>query len=425
VKNFHIPTLKKNVSASIVRDVNDIHCVTCKVPHRFSVSEPVCVILTDQNFPPALPTCSDACCCVVLWLKDCFLSELPGLLKEYFGNRQKFLPEGSVLMFGSLSHLAKRGLENYAEECVKMQKVFSNMLPVTCSITHLVFVPLGGVDSEGLIRDLYDLDCWLRTGTGTNIPSLPDARIKFWETLCGSNKGTDRHSGRTMFMPECLTSSTKIRTVSERPPAELPEKIKPLTEAEEKTLIVTMCREINENYALNIDENPDLTRCSDSGTGKNNGFSGRVFAIGGSHLSRLAGGLVSQNCEVINLTKPGWKADPESITECKNKLRSYNLTDEDTVLLDLLSNSVYCGTDELGIPADPINTDGKWHIAGELTIRPKTVLKSILNQSSELFGNTAPRIISMVPVPRYISAKCCNTKDHIKKLHGSGLYRGY
>jgi hypothetical protein len=52
------------------------------------------------------------------------LSEQPGILKEFFGARAGYLPEGSILFFGSLSHLALRGLENYSEEAVKMLKVF-------------------------------------------------------------------------------------------------------------------------------------------------------------------------------------------------------------------------------------------------------------------------------------------------------------
>jgi hypothetical protein len=156
VKNFHITAMKRNVSTSIVREGNEIRCVTCKSFHAFTGSEPVCVILTDQNFP-ALPTEKMELCCVVVRLEDCFLSELPSLLKEFFGNRFGYLPEGSLLMFGSLSHLGKRGLESYAEECIKLQKVFTNMLPKTCSVTHLLVVPLGGIESAGMIRDLYDL----------------------------------------------------------------------------------------------------------------------------------------------------------------------------------------------------------------------------------------------------------------------------
>jgi hypothetical protein len=52
-------------------------------------------------------------------------------------------------MFGSLSHLSNRGLENYAEECMKMKKVLTNMLPKSCTVTHVVFVPLEGVGGGG------------------------------------------------------------------------------------------------------------------------------------------------------------------------------------------------------------------------------------------------------------------------------------
>jgi hypothetical protein len=412
VKNFHIPAMKRNVSTNIIRDGNEIRCVTCKNTHVFTGSEPVCVILTDQNFPPALPTDKMELCCIVIRLEDCFLSELPGLLKEFFGNRTGYLPEGSLLLFGSQSHLGKRGLENYAEECVKLQKVFTNMLPRTCSITHLLVVPLGGIESAGLIRDLYDLDCWLRVNTGTNVPSLPAARTKLWEILNSSNTGTGTHSDRTLFLPESLTSSNKIRTISGRPPV-VPEKIEPISEKDEVSIVETLCREINENYALNIDENPVLIRCSETETESKIG-TGRIFAIGGSHIARLAGGLACHDCEIINLSKPGWIADPVSIADCAAKLKTYNLSDADTVICDLLSNSIFCGTDSKGNPSDPEKINGVWHIVGELTIRPKTVLKTVLQNCNDIFGQVSPRVICLVPVARYISAKCCNDRDHVK-----------
>jgi hypothetical protein len=107
---------------------------------------------------------------------------MPGLLKEYFGKRSGFLPEGSMVMFGSLSHLARRGLENYADECIKMKKVFANMLPKSCIVTHVVLLPLGGLVGAAVIRDLYDLDSWL-IGAGGGDASLPAARGELWRAV--------------------------------------------------------------------------------------------------------------------------------------------------------------------------------------------------------------------------------------------------
>jgi hypothetical protein len=134
--------LKKNVSSSVSRWDEGIFCVSCDENHDFNVDKPFVVFITDQNFPPSLPA-GETRCCVVLRLEDCLLSEQPGILKEFFGNRSGYLPEGSMLCFGSLSHLTMRGLETYADEVVKTFKVFSIRLSAGCIVAHTVLLPLG------------------------------------------------------------------------------------------------------------------------------------------------------------------------------------------------------------------------------------------------------------------------------------------
>jgi hypothetical protein len=252
VTNFHIPSLKKNVSASVTRDKDDLHCVSCNSSHSFSGTEPVVVILTDQNFSPSLPA-QNTQCCVILRLEDCLLSELPGVLKEFFGSRTRYLPEGSLLVFGSLSHLVARGPENYAEEAVKMAKVFTNMLHVSCSVTHNIFLPLGGVASPGIIRDMYDVDSWLRAGTVSSSLSLPKTRAAVWQTLCEENGDsvTRSHAERTLYLPESLRESKKIRTVAAEIP-NLPEQFKPISPEGEAKIIHCLMHEIADIYAIKV-----------------------------------------------------------------------------------------------------------------------------------------------------------------------------
>jgi hypothetical protein len=107
VRNFQITELNKNNSASVADDDRKLACVSCPVKHVFDGSNPVCLILTDQNFPPSLLSVEGQCC-VIIRTEDAYLHELPGLLKEYFGKKSGFLPEGSIAMFGSLSHLSNR-----------------------------------------------------------------------------------------------------------------------------------------------------------------------------------------------------------------------------------------------------------------------------------------------------------------------------
>ena len=54
VKNFHCIYYKMNVSMSV--NPKDLVCLTCPEKHAFikhgPSSLPVCVVLTDQSFPP-------------------------------------------------------------------------------------------------------------------------------------------------------------------------------------------------------------------------------------------------------------------------------------------------------------------------------------------------------------------------------------
>jgi hypothetical protein len=61
---------------------------------------------------------------------------------QYFGGLPGCLPEGSMVMYGSLSQLAKRGLENYSVEYVKIKKVITNVIPKSCTRLFVTSLPL-------------------------------------------------------------------------------------------------------------------------------------------------------------------------------------------------------------------------------------------------------------------------------------------
>jgi hypothetical protein len=225
-----------------------------------------------------------------------------------------------VLYFGLLSHLAMRGIETYAKEVVKLYKVFSNMLASGCSVAHAVTVPLGGIQSEGLVRDLYDLDSWLRSGIVGNMLSLPVTREKLWKIIGRECRHwADNATGeRSLFMPENFTSSHKIRTISGSVGESLPAEIEPLSARGEKELVECLMHEIVDRHAIAVNTEPHLDRCSgdlvfsnENDTGKNP----RLFAIGASHVARIVGGLAECGLDIVNLAKPGWTLNDTSAAE--------------------------------------------------------------------------------------------------------------
>jgi hypothetical protein len=78
-------------------------------------------------------------------------------------------------------------------------------------------VPLGGVEGEATIRDIYDLDSWLR-GAGHSGENLQLSRAEFWSLCIDELAPVSNCNGtRVLYMPESMSSSTKIRTVAGAP----------------------------------------------------------------------------------------------------------------------------------------------------------------------------------------------------------------
>jgi hypothetical protein len=185
------------------------------------------------------------------------------------------------------------------------------------------------------------------------MPSLPQSRKKLWDILLSRDESDNipdpgAMGSRILYMPESLKNSSKIRTVSHTPHATLPQKLAGLSEPEEKALIESIMSEVNEMYAINVDPVPVLARSSGSGGLARRHSGQKIVIIGASHAKRIAGGLASSDYDIIDLSRPGWVADPQSISEIAEKLERYGIENDDFVIVDALSNSCVKGTDPDG-----------------------------------------------------------------------------
>jgi hypothetical protein len=175
----------------------------------------------------------------------------------------------------------------------------SNINSPYCTVAHTVLFPLGGTESESLIRDAYDLDAWLRSGIVGQMLSLQVSRECFWKVVvddCG-NTSVNNTGELIYFLPESISNSRKIRTVSGSLENKLPEKILPMSENSEKILVRTLMNEIMDKFTIVTNPEPCLNRCSgDNVFSENSLGTGRIFAIGASHITRLVGSLADSKC---------------------------------------------------------------------------------------------------------------------------------
>jgi hypothetical protein len=96
-------------------------CISCDVGHKLlprKRNKPQwtkgrkLVILSDQNMPAAMPSLDEKCPAIIR-VEGALLSELGDIFYSLL--RDFTLPEGSILLIGSLSHLMEEGMVGYAK----------------------------------------------------------------------------------------------------------------------------------------------------------------------------------------------------------------------------------------------------------------------------------------------------------------------
>jgi hypothetical protein len=112
----------------------------------------------------------DGKCIVIIRVEDGRLFKLERAFKDIFSRHcapHGKLPLGSIVLVGSLSHLAHYGLESYAFDLIKTLSAVGGLVGGDVGIVHYVPVPLGGIEDGATLRALFDLDSWIR-GTCLN-----------------------------------------------------------------------------------------------------------------------------------------------------------------------------------------------------------------------------------------------------------------
>jgi hypothetical protein len=411
-KNFHDLEGCRNISSSI--DHDGLKCLACANPHSLGESmcrgEPVVVCISDQNFPPVLPA-DDGKCVVVIRVEEGRLFEIEGAFRDVFIGH--CTPHGRFPLVGSLSHLGRYGLESYAVDLVKTMASVAALVGGGVSVVPYVPIPLGGIDGGETIRALFDLDSWLLGTCPAAGALLEGARSAFWGVMARAGVGGRSAPTweRIYHLPGSAVNPRRKPFWSPSVATPLPKRLPPLGEDDERTIVRAILDRVAGQYGVAINCNPSLER--GMAILVNDNVTGQVIIVGASHMCRMAE-FVPMN--YILLAYPGFRTKREGIDSVAEKLKSLVITENDTVILDLVSNVAFMGTDKDGLPTPSIKGgDGKYHVPGVLTTAPPTTLKKNLegcNAIAEIIKMA--NVILMCPTPRYVLEKCCNDPAHIE-----------
>ena len=103
-------------------------------------------------------------CIAVLRVEDGKLSDLDTLFRDVFRSHVGpvgRLPQGSVVMVGSVTHLSFSGLSCYTEELVRTIRSISVIAGSGATVIPAIHILLGGVTCPMLVRQLMTLDSWI------------------------------------------------------------------------------------------------------------------------------------------------------------------------------------------------------------------------------------------------------------------------
>jgi hypothetical protein len=203
-----------------------------------SRGEPVVICISDQNFPPVLPA-DDGKCVVVIRVEEGRLFELENTFSDMFAGHcapHGRLPQGSVVLVGSLSHLGRYGLESYTVDLVKTMASLAARVGGGVSVVPYVPVPLGGIDEGETIRALFDLDSWLLGTCPAAGALLEGARTTFWGVMAsaGVGGGSVPTGERVYHLPSSAVNPRRRPYRSPSVSPSLPDRLPPLGKEDEK-----------------------------------------------------------------------------------------------------------------------------------------------------------------------------------------------
>jgi hypothetical protein len=274
---------------------------------------------------------------------------------------------------------------------------------------------LGGTVNTAAIRALAEIEHWV-SSTGNNNDNISATRSAFMSSL-RTVKHVSTHQQIIRF-PASQTNSEKLTFVT-MGFDNLKMAVDPLSEEDEKALLILLLEELNDMYPLNLGKDiicdrflegdifvDDTMDCTD------------LMFIGASLLSNIIKHVNYGSWKFTDLTRPGWRINQASVAELVERVTAtatkVNCNTAD-VILQLFDNSVYLVGGPGGEKWLPCKEQyGTYHIDGNLTFADESVVKDLVVTLSSLLqvlgGN---RKLILTSLACYRVTPCCCDMDHL------------
>ena len=178
-------------------------------------------------------------------------------------------------------------------------------------------------------------------------------------------------------------------------------------------LIKAIVQELRTKLALTTTTEINFSRVAINKAANNDDI---ILVVGSSNAKRLGAALQDCGMRVGMVISPNWRAIRGAVDRLAASVsEAITLYNPGMVIFYLLDNSVYYARWEDGstIPARR-GHDGQFHVDGDLVVATKQTQEKVFEMVGELLSLVKGRKrVVVLPLPRYITAGCCDDDDHI------------
>jgi hypothetical protein len=194
------------------------------------------------------------------------------------------------------------------------------------------------------------------------------------------------------------------------------------SQADEKKVLDSLIRELNDKLLAGVDPDPNLSRSSKRpqlypafrfGSVESAAF------VGGSNAKNLANAAANLGIDSYQLAKGGWKITRENIDKLIPDLKELmsSLPAGMPIILFCLDNSSFLAASEEGglAPISKCVPEGDgYHVKGDLVVAPECALHHTVELLKKLVTELSEyQLFFVTPITRYILGPCCNADDHV------------
>jgi hypothetical protein len=403
--------VNQNISTSY--DPANLKCVVCPTPHyilaRGEGESPPILVFSDQNFVSTLTGGNS--CVAIARLEDASLSELVDISMEILDKHK--VPPGTLLMYGSVSHLYNAGTTIYTVDwCNLVRK-----LEATIKESRILpLVPVIREDCPGTVhRQLIELATWYRVVYDKNTLGLAPTWQVLMKILSQTDEdGLDLGYSETysVAMPSSLAPGAQLTSHKFSSNSSHTTTRGMVSEASYELLhsLITLLK-----CTFATSANPEDIFFGEPAEQESSLEKKTIVILGGSNIGKTVPFLEKSSHTVVDYSLPGWVPTPVNIKNLADQLAS---TDPDTVVvLDLLGNVVYRYAQLDGTLAMPFKSEGKYHFEGEIQVCNASSLKTIFNNLKPALEKRRGHLTFCPPLPRHLYTGCCDSGDHCTNVN--------